>query len=82
MAAPKRGGTAKSEIGRSPQAKVCGSDRAVGFSPRSYLEGKSSQRSGFPRHQAFEFFKPVEDEVDLVLLPLLFLDHQEPLPIG
>jgi len=37
------------------------------------------------RHQAFEFFKPVEDDVDLACLPFLFVrffDHQESLPIG
>ncbi len=36
------------------------------------------------RHQAFEFFSPVEDDVDLVLLsPLFFycLDHQKPLAV-
>jgi len=38
------------------------------------------------RHQAFEFFKPVEDDVDLGRGPLTFvtgfLNHQKPLAIG
>ncbi len=32
------------------------------------------------RHQAFEFFKPVEDDVDLAWA-LFFLDHQESLAV-
>ena len=34
------------------------------------------------RHQAFEFFKPVEDDVDLGRSRFLHLDHHEPLAVG
>ncbi len=79
-------------LGQQPFAtpsKACGSDGAaeVQTEPWASAHGpiwKVSLVSGL-RHQAFEFFKPVEDDVDLGLLPLLFfccLDHQKSLPIG
>ncbi len=44
----------------------------------------SGQLSGSYRYQAFEFFQPVEDDVDLGRLLLLraVLNHHEPLAIG
>jgi len=49
---------------------------------RVVAEGQWGQSWLVGRHQAFEFFKPVEDDVDLALLSPLFLDHQESLPVG
>ncbi len=70
-------------------SKACGSDRADeaqtepwALAHGPYFQVICRQLSAAHRHQAFEFFKPVEDNVDLVLLSLLFLDHQESLPIG
>ncbi len=43
-----------------------------------------SYQTSVGRHQAFEFFKPVEDDVDLSRPSFLLycLDHHEPLAVG
>ena len=46
------------------------------------MQTKELEVSLVGRHQAFEFFKLVEDDVDLGLVGSLFLNHQEPLAVG
>ena len=70
-------------------SKACGSDRAdeAQTEPWALAHGPSfqvicRQLSAARGHQALDFFKPVEDNVDLAGASFFCLDHQESLPIG